>query len=286
MNIANINCLSQEVAVYSAYRPWLMSRFSLYARSIMSYRLIGLFFVCAILGCVNASSISCKNKVKYTCEGEKFYYPRTQGCLPYSNRCTNKLEWPWPTDASKCQETSYTGCDYTSGVFKAYRCSSGLFSSKKYKIEHQFITYRGLMYEFGCYGTRVQDPLDPKYEYRTNGGSKIKGCKKVASSATCTYEQIKQFSEPWTDERYKLLWRNCQDYARGLGKYINMDCSMPGGRKREETSDLDFAKFVFSLSGNCTLNTTQLNANSSSSSTVSLTMGMIIAIGIIAGLML
>ena len=142
------------------------------------------------------------------------------------------------------------------------------------------------MYEFGCYGSRVQDPLDPKYEYRKNGGRTYYDCKQVASSATCTYEQIKQFSEPWTDERYVVYKRNCQDYARGLGNYIDMDCMMPRGRKREETSDLDFAIFVFSLSGNCTLNTTQLNANSSSSSTVSLTMGMIIAIGIIAGLML
>ena len=143
------------------------------------------------------------------------------------------------------------------------------------------------MYEFGCYGTRVQDPLDPKYEYNT-GGRKYYGCKQVASSATCTYEQIKQFSEPWTNSKFKLLQHNCQDYARGLGKYINMNCQMPKGRKREETSDLDFAKFVFSLSGNCTLdlNATQSNSNSSSSSTISRTMAMIIAIGIIAGLIL
>ena len=153
----------------------------------------------------------------------------------------------------------------------------------QYKVEHHFITYRGLMYEFGCYGTRVQDPLDPKYEYR-NGGRTYFNCEKVASSATCTYEQIKKFSKDWTD--YELCGHNCQDYARGLEKYINMNCMEQGGRRRDETSDVDFANFVFRLSGqNCTsgLNAT---ANSSSSSTISLTMGMIIAIGIIAGLML
>ena len=277
-----------------------MSRFSSCARSIMSHRLTCLFFVCGILAFVYAGSISCENNVEYTCRGENFYCPHTQGCLPYSDRCTDMIGGS--TDDTRCQQKSYTECDYTSGVFKAYRCSSKLSSSKKsvhLKREHQFITYRGLMYEFGCYGSRVQDPLDPKYEYR-DGGRKYFGCVQVASSVTCTYEQIKRFSKPWTDEEYNILLNNCQDYAEALGEYIDIDCSMPKGRKREETSDLDFAKFVFSLSGNCTLNTTQLNTNSPSSPTVttqlntnspssptvSLTMGMIIAIGIIAGLML
>ena len=124
----------KEVHVYSIYtcRSWLISRFSLYARSNMSHRLISLFFVCAILNCVYASS-SCWSTIKYTCGEENFYCPRTQRCLPYSSRCTDMIGGS--TDATICQQTSYTDCDYniTSGEFKAYRCSSSLLRKKKLK---------------------------------------------------------------------------------------------------------------------------------------------------------
>ena len=277
----------------------------------MSYRLTGLFFICTILSCVHAGRRSSSSDVEYTCEkGVTFYCPLTEGCLPYSNRCTDKAGGS--NYATTCQRKSYTDCHYSSGVFEAYRCSSSLLSRKgpidtasdyynclkKLEYVHHFITYRGFMYEFGReYKTREQDPLDPKYQYRKNGGARAFDCQKVASSATCTNAQIKDFNTLWVD--YSLCSSNCQDYARGLGNYINMNCPKPQkGRKREET-DFEFAKLIFRLSGqNCTsslnatqfnatqFNATQFNANSSSSSKGSLTMGMIVVIGIIAELML
>ena len=229
----------------------------------MSAWLFGLLFLCGFITCGYSSSSSSSNT--YTaprCGDNNFYCPVTQGCLPRSKRCTGDVGSN--AGSTQCQQTTYTKCDVSSsGAFQAYLCSTKLqgianyipqFACLQYKKEHQFITYRGLMYEFGKdYGTRVQDPLDPNYEYRP-GGRSIIGCSRVATSTTCTYDQMMEYEVPWT--RYKLCSYNCQDFAAGLRRYIAGGCRrthLPNGRKRQEVSDLEFARYIFNLAGdNCT----------------------------------
>ena len=228
----------------------------------MSAWFFGLLFLCGFISCGYSSSSSSSDT--YTaprCGNNNFYCPVTQGCLPRSKRCTGDAGSN--AGSTQCQQSNYNECDISSsGAFQAYLCSTKFqgianyipqFACLGYKKEHQFITYRGLMYEFGDYGTRVQDPLDPKYEYRP-GGRPIIRCDKVAESKTCTYEQILEYNDIW--KKYKLCSNNCQDYADGLQNYIARGCprsDLSSGRKRQEVSDLEFARYIFSLAGdNCT----------------------------------
>ena len=112
-----------------------------------------------------------------------FYCPITSTCLPRTARCTGD------DSGSRCLSKTYDHCRYDqgSGKFEVYRHSTplqgsgsiskntkgGMFDCMRQEIAHQFITYRGLMYEFGDYSAdvenaaRIQDPNDPNYEYNT-----------------------------------------------------------------------------------------------------------------------
>ena len=155
-------------------------------------------------------------------DSDGFYCPATLSCVSRTLRCTGDYSAPL------CERKTYQDCNYdsASGNFRVYRHSTPLASSssssrglydclvRDNKLEHQFITYRGLMYEFGSYGSRVQDPLDPHYEYKTR---EIKDSEYLGPS-TCTYEEVVEFTKTWVD--YSLCSHNCQDFARGLGKYL------------------------------------------------------------------
>ena len=104
------------------------------------------------------------------------------------------------------------------------------------------------MYEFGDeYGARVQDPNDPHYEYNTR---KIISSKKIGESV-CTYEQVIPYLDYWKSEDYKLFSNNCQDFVKGLTKYLESNCMyVAEGRKRSAT---ELAEYFFSLcKENCT----------------------------------
>ena len=99
------------------------------------------------------------------------------------------------------------------------------------------------MYEFGDYGTRIQDPNDPDYEYRPGARPTFRNENLGLSS--CTYNEVLKFINAW-DDNYRLLLNNCQHFAKGLGKYLLRDCAPPVG-KRSTLSDDDFAQYIFSL---------------------------------------
>ena len=181
-----------------------------------------------------------------------FYCPLTQSCISRDRRCTGD------NSAPACEKKTYN-CDYDSfsGEFEVYRHSTPLasFGSSSRtnllncigrELAHQFITYRGLMYEFGDYGSRVQDPLDPNYEYNTRRITKTV----YVGTSTCTYQEVTKFLRIWVD--YDLCSHNCQDFAKGLGKYLTDDCTSL--RKRSPQSDDDFAQYIFGIAGdgNCT----------------------------------
>ena len=264
----------------------------------MSSWYLGLLLACAIInaGDCSGSSSSGNTYTAPQCAPKGFYCPETSICLPRTERCTGNID-ATATGSDRCKQKNYQKCDYLSGSkqFQAELCSTPLKSRSKrrslweclrLKREHRFVTYRGLVYEFGNYGTRIQDPLDPNYEYRP-GGRSMK-CSPAGQSSTCTYEDLERYYVPWN--KYKLCQYNCQDFAAGLINYIKRGCresDLPSnGRKRQEESDLEFARYIYNLAGNnCTMPanqaltqaaTQQTTTNAASQSIVSITVTFVV----------
>lgn len=226
-----------------------------------------------VLLCFHSSGISASSSstgyMPPICEEQNgFYCPApdssmsTFSCPPRSQRCAGD------GNSTQCTQKTYQHCDYVSadGKFIVYRYSSplalrqllgghsrstrsGILACLRIKPEHQFITYRGLTYEFGLYGTRVQDPNDPNYEYNTRSSYD----RTYLGLSSCTYEEVMTFVNTWSNSQYRLCSHNCQDFARGLGKYLTTDCARARTKRGRRQSDDDLAGYIFSISGaNCT----------------------------------
>ena len=190
-----------------------------------------LVLLCLYSGAVysNSISISSSSSSTYTvpiCQGRRgFYCPEDNGysCPPRTDRCTGDLNDPL------CIRKTYRHCGYNpaTGKFKVYRHSTDLqiFGKRRrncfrHKLKHHFITYRGLMYEFGDYGSRVQDPNDPKYEY-----NKRSSTRKYVGESNCTYQQVRRSIDVWMASDYRLCGNNCQDFADRLQNMLVAGCS-------------------------------------------------------------
>lgn len=204
------------------------------------------------------------------CEREDGFYCLTNPpeCLPRTDRCTRE------NSSNQCLEKAYGNCHYNpgNGKFKVYKYSTPLklfgsssrrdvrnalknpFACLDNRLEHQFILYRGLMYEYGEYGARIQDPNDPNYEYLP-GGRSTTGNKYLGDSS-CTYEQVSEYLKMWNSDDYCLCTYNCQDFARGLGIYLTNDCKKTSRKRSSPSDDDEFAEYIFSISGDGTCNTT------------------------------
>ena len=238
--------------------------------------------LCIACACVSAavsssaSARSSSSSSTYTqpiCDPDGFYCPGenlgSYTCLPRTDRCAGDASAPL------CIQKTYEHCNYIQQsekfVVKNHATPlAGLPSSKGIgnpldclgrKLEHQFIMYRGLMYEFGSYGNRVQDPNDPNYEYRPGGREEKRSPIEIGVSS-CTYEEVIMFTKTW--DEYQLCSYNCQDFAKGLGEYLTADCSYTRRRKRQSNDD-DMATYIYSISGtNCTGNFTVNGADQAS----------------------
>lgn len=210
---------------------------------------------------ISSSGISALSTRTYTvpiCAPNSFYCYRPQGytCLLRTQRCTSDA------DSDSCTQTTAKHCeDAGNGRFRVRRHSSELDSSGSssrrevitrlsrtpskfpYKLEHQFITYRGLMYEFGDYGTRVQDPNDPDYEYETRSES---GSPVDCGTSSCTYQQVERFLDIWANKKYSLAFNNCQHFATGLVIYLTGDCTALPNSKRQ--TDDELAEYISRIS--------------------------------------
>ena len=163
------------------------------------------------------------------CGNSNFYCPGSPNyhCVARSERCTGDAQ------STMCRRKTYEYCNYDTktGKFEVLRYSTNLRGSfsgiKKIRIsprlEHQFIVYRGLMYEFGSYGSRVQDPNDPNYEYGPDRRAS-RGPIKLGLSS-CTYEQVQLYVTTWTIDHYHLLNNNCQDFVKCLEAHLIDNCS-------------------------------------------------------------
>ena len=211
---------------------------------------VSIFLCFSGLSTVTDGSSSSSNYYKTPiCDPDGFYCPNPAGysCLPRTQRCTTN-------DASdQCTSKKYENCNYiqTSKKFMIYSHYtwlnlSGRKSNKK--PVHEFITYRGLMYEYGDHGTRVQDPSDPNYEYAPGKRQEIPlvSPSDVGMSA-CTYEQVLPFLDLWPKDAYSVPYHNCQNFAQDLTEYLVDGCrKLPVYRKRSDTE----------LAANCTMSDT------------------------------
>ena len=211
--------------------------------------------LCSFCLCFNAAFAGTSGGTSYystpECSSDSFYCQGSPSsmysCLPHTQRCTTN------DASSQCTSKEYEHCGYdqVSGTFSIMRHSTELLSllsgRKRYELAHQFVTYRGLMYEYGeDYGAWVQDPSDPNYEYNTRP---IKSSQTVGSSK-CTYEQVLSYLSYWTSEDYNVFSKNCQDFASGLTEYLKSNCaSLARGRRHSNTNLIE--NFFTTCKGNC-----------------------------------
>lgn len=171
------------------------------------------------------------------CGAEHFYCPVDLQCKERSLRCTETTVCINPN--SGIEENCDRGTGNTGYNIKLGHTS--LFKKKRLELEHQLISYRGFVYEFGCgYGVQILDKNDPNYKYRSTSVS----FENVGTS-TCTYEGVMIFTNKWS-KKYSLFTKNCQHFAKLLSEYL-MGCSH--STKRET---VDLSKFADELIENCT----------------------------------
>jgi hypothetical protein len=222
-------------------------------------------FFCLCTNVSYTSGASSRSSENPLCAPDGFYCIVTDNCLPRTDRCTQSDSSP------QCLQKTYEHCEYNAANdrFKVFKHSTPLLTSRgivgdtieglkclynyakgELKVEHQFITYRGFLYEFGTYGTRIQDPSGPNYEYRTREASPPE----EVGDSSCTYDSVVNFNRLW--ENYKLCSNNCQNYAKGLGQYLIGDCTMPTRKRNaarsDEERDRQMAEYIFKLAGDGT----------------------------------
>ena len=174
--------------------------------------------------------------VTQTCGTERFFCPVDSMCKPRDVRCTGTTE---------CIESASEerGCDAASNTAYTIKLArTSLLGRKRLEFNHQLISYRGFVYEYGCnYGVQILDLNDPKYKY--NG---INLDFENVGTSSCTYEQVLPFINSW-ERKYNVLTHNCQHFAMKLSDYLQTaQCS--GSRKRN-TDEL--ASFADNLVANC-----------------------------------
>ena len=197
--------------------------------------LIGLFF--PLSAAVSRGSGSCFlsgvgpetqqcGDADFLCPADNQCKQRQLRCIPNSNICPSE---------GNCEESG-----------NGYRIRLGrmsLFSKKRLERNHQFITYRGFAYEFGCrYRVQILDVNDPNYKYKD--GSDVRYEEKGTSQ--CTYEQTLPFTKAWS-KRYNVLTNNCQHFAGKFAEYLTKASCYP---RQRNSGDLD--AFAESMIANCT----------------------------------
>ena len=169
-----------------------------------------------------------KSNSQFYCEHDEQCYNRSLRCVE-ADVCINPV-----TNKEECCNETVHQC---TGKYNIILGRSKLFGKRRkrfwwgnYKLEHQFIVYRGFAYEFGSYGVQILDICDPLYKYK-NGKDLKKNGLRVVGSGYCTWEDAKEFVDGW-DEKYKLIGNNCQHFANGLKEFLTTGvCSQPPSDK-------------------------------------------------------
>ena len=130
------------------------------------------------------------------------------------------------------------------------RLTSSSSSSKQYRLEHQFVAYRGFAYEFGSsYNTQILDISDPQYKYIGN-----RNVKRYTNGGTsyCIYDEAVLFVNSWAD-KYSLLFNNCQHFAIALSAYLQSpSCGQQGAQDLKQNTDM-LMKEIDGILSNCSI---------------------------------
>ena len=177
-----------------------------------------------------------------------YYCPNDRQCKsPRSDRCTSSQDCTGLDDCYKQADGSYL---IRIGHSRLTSFSS---SSKQYRLEHQFVVYRGFAYEFGgSYNTQILDISDPQYKYI--GNRNVKHYTNYGTSY-CTYDEAVMFINDWTD-KYRLLRNNCQHFAKAFSEYLRTSsCNQQGARDlKQNTGHTDILmKEIDGILSNCSI---------------------------------
>ena len=206
------------------------------------------FFLALVLTVCSAilrprSSSSGAGVAEQTCgaDNRNFYCPLDGACKPREQRCTGSNVCPYPSATAEqdCYPTASPG-QYQ--IRLGHAQLFGGFGSRKrqYALEHQFVLFRGLTYEFGkSYGVQILDTIDPLYKYKDGRDLTSDGIERVGSSY-CTWQDATRFADSW-DTRYSLSSNNCQHFADKLIEFLTNDqCNRPptsSGKRRKRRED-------------------------------------------------
>ena len=126
------------------------------------------------------------------------------------------------------------------------------WSKSAHDLEHRFIAYRGLTYEFGSsYGVQILDTIDPMYKYRNGQELNSDGIQTVGSSY-CTWDNATQFANGW-DTKYSLLFTNCQHFTIAMRKFLSESpCNQPPSLRRQKRQD-NLGDYIDQLLSNCSV---------------------------------
>lgn len=191
-----------------------------------------------------------------TCGTDNFYYRQDKKCKSRSQRCNGKNICinPLTMKEEDCSETSNPGEYY---VFRGHAKLPGFTSIDNIieKLEHPFITFRGLTYEYGkFYQVQVLDIADPIYKYRNGKHLNDRGIEQIGRSY-CTQKDANKVVGMWKDEKYKFITNNCHHFADALSDIlIHGSCNQPpASRSKRQDDDLEFSRFIDAQLRNCSL---------------------------------
>ena len=173
-----------------------------------------------------------------------YYCPSDRQCKsPRSSRCTSSQNCTGLDDCNESDEC------YLIRIGRSPLTSSGS-SSKQYRLEHQFVVYRGFAYEFGNDYLQVLDIADPKYRYA--GDKDVTGYTTDGTSC-CTYDDAMMFVNSWNLKyEYSVFGffggKNCQHFAKAFSNFLQSDsCNQQGGDKGMLKEEID------EILSNCTI---------------------------------
>eukprot|EP00118_Oscarella_pearsei_P025292 m.307935 g.307935 ORF g.307935 m.307935 type:complete len:252 (+) comp43044_c0_seq1:74-829(+) len=190
----------------------------------------------------NGSAVNqaCPSTVRY----REFFCPSTGTCrngndrcqIPKSNQCWAKNSEPECRYESNGQ---FRFCRGWTHLDLSGRLSGSLSRKRRdtrdWKFQHEFVSYRGFTYEFGSdYGEngqdgyRILDEADPNFRY----DDLETDCAISNGLSKCSWDDIKIFLYNY-DTKYRLLYNNCQTFARLLEETLrSSNCRLPPRQRR------------------------------------------------------
>ena len=175
----------------------------------------------------NKKTTTKKRAPKSVCNSTHYYCRKNDSCHPRELQCTEASPLATNEELTTCYHKTADKCNYspTFNKFKVYKGSSvtarigikGWFEVMH--LYHHIVTYQGLAYEYGKYGTRVHDQNDPYFKYNKPG---VKW--QYLGVSNCTYDRVTAFTATWTKPDYSAILHNCQHFASSLVTFLLNDC--------------------------------------------------------------